>query len=354
MNVFETIQIKLFLIMTCGAAIVALALAPQSANAQVSGKISGTVRDQTGAVIPNAAVLLQSPANGMKQTTNADSQGTFAFPLVSVGTYSLDVNADGFTPYHRENVAVDLGSAAQFDVVLHVASRGETVNVTENGATVETSDTQLGQVISSTQITAVPLNGRSYTDLLAVQAGVNPITTSGQSNNTSGGSFGYVPVSGGLTTGQFSVHGQRESANGFFLNGVSVQEAIGQQAGIIPNLDSIAEFRILTGNSDAQYGGYSGGLINVVTKSGSNVLHGSLFEFLRNRTSTPGTTFRPSAPPSSRTSSEEPWAAHFEKTSCSFSPITKASTRSKDRKPVSSTSPPFSIVRVISATPPTL
>jgi hypothetical protein len=91
-----------------------------------------------------------------------------------------------------------------------------------------------------------------------------------------------VPVAGNSSTGQFSINGQRESANGFYLNGASVQETIGQQAGIVPNLDSIAEFRILTSNSDAEYGGYSGGLINVITKSGGNDLHGSLFEFLRN------------------------------------------------------------------------
>ena len=98
----------------------------------------------------------------------------------------------------------------------------------------------------------------------------------------SGGGFGSVPAGGNADTGQFSINGQRESANGFYLNGASVQETIGQQAGIVPNLDSIAEFRILTSNADAEYGGYSGGLINVVTKSGGNGIHGSLFEFLRN------------------------------------------------------------------------
>jgi hypothetical protein len=91
-----------------------------------------------------------------------------------------------------------------------------------------------------------------------------------------------VPVAGNANTGQFSINGQRESSNGFYLNGASVQEAIGQQAGIIPDLDSIAEFRILTSNADAEYGGFSGGVINVITKFGGNKVHGSLFEFLRN------------------------------------------------------------------------
>jgi hypothetical protein len=139
---------------------------------------------------------------------------------------------------------------------------------------VETTDTQIGQTIESKQVTDVPLNGRSYTDLLAVQAGVSPITTSGAGNSTSGGGFGTVPVAGEENTGQFSIHGQRESDNAYYLNGVSVQETIGQQAGIIPNLDSIAEFRILSSNVDAEYGGFTGGIINVVTKSGTSQFHG--------------------------------------------------------------------------------
>ena len=252
------------------------------ASADVSGKVTGTVKDPSGAVLPQATAVLTNTATGAAQTGTSDAQGAFVFPVVPVGAYTLDVSAEGFQPYRKTSIVVDVGSAIGLEVVLELTARSETVSVTESATGVETSDTQLGQTIASKQITDVPLNGRSYTDLLATQAGVNPITTSGQSNNTSGGSFGYVPVSGGLTTGQFAIHGQRESANGFFLNGVSVEETIGQQAGIIPNLDSIAEFRILTSNSDAEYGGYSGGLINVVTKSGGNDVHGSLFEFLRN------------------------------------------------------------------------
>ncbi|HEV2380808.1 MAG TPA: hypothetical protein VG206_13575 [Terriglobia bacterium] len=132
-------------------------------------------------------------------------------------------------------------------------------------------------------MTKIPLNGRSYTDLFATQGGVSPVTTSGVQNSSSGGGFGTVPVAGNDSTGQFLINGQRESANGFYLNGASVQETIGQQAGIVPDLDSISQFRILSSNADAEYGGYSGGLINVVTKSGGTHFHGSLFEFLRNK-----------------------------------------------------------------------
>src|SRR6202048_3252920 len=190
---------------------------------------------------------------------------------------------DGFNPYRQTaNLKVDVNTALTIDVVLKVADSSQTVNVIENTAEVHTTDTQIGQTIESKQVVDIPLNGRSYTDLLAVQAGVAPITTSTAGNTSSGGGFGTVPAGGQANTGQFSMHGQRESDNAFNLNGVSVEEAIGQRAGIIPNLDSIAEFRILSSNVDAEYGSFTGGIVNVVTKSGTNAFHGNLFEFFRN------------------------------------------------------------------------
>src|SRR6202048_1470956 len=190
---------------------------------------------------------------------------------------------DGFNPYRQTaNLKIDVNTALTIDAVLKVADSSQEITVTENTAEVHTTDTQIGQTIESKQVVDIPLNGRSYTDLLAVQAGVSPITTSGAGNTSSGGGFGSIPVAGQQNTGQFSIHGQRESDNAYYLNGASVQESIGQQAGIIPNLDSIAEFRILSSNVDAEYGSFTGGIINVVTKSGTNAFHGNVFEFFRN------------------------------------------------------------------------
>ena len=201
---------------------------------------------------------------------------------MSVGIYTVKVDASGFESEKQEGIKIDVNTSLTIDFTLHVPEAAETVTVDAGGVQVETTDTQIGQTIESKQVTDIPLNGRSYTDLLAVQAGVSPITTSGAGNSTSGGGFGTVPVAGEQNTGQFSIHGERESDNAYYLNGVSVQETIGQQAGIIPNLDSIAEFRILSSNVDAEYGGFTGGIINVVTKSGTSHFHGSVFEFLRN------------------------------------------------------------------------
>ena len=263
--------------------VIGIVLFHSSLLAQTEGRIAGSVKDPSGAVIPGSQVVLLNPPAGVKQATVTDASGDFTFPVVSVGRYELDVTAEGFVPYRQtQNLTVDVKAALTIDVVLQVAGGSQTVKVTENTAQVETADTQIGQTIESKQVVDIPLNGRSYTDLLAVQAGVAPVTTSGATNTSSGGGFGTVAAGGTANTGQFSIHGQRESDNAYYLNGVSVQETIGQQAGVIPNLDSIAEFRILSSNVDAEYGGFTGGIINVVTKSGANAFHGKLFEFLRN------------------------------------------------------------------------
>ncbi len=253
-----------------------------SAYGQTSGRISGTVKDMTGAVIPQSTITATNLATGVKASTVANDSGAYSFPLLAIGTYSIQADATGFQPQKRDDIKIDVNTSLTIDFSLHVADASLTVEVNAGAVAVETTDTQIGQTIESKQVTEIPLNGRSYTDLLAVQAGVAPITTSGAGNSTSGGGFGTVPVAGEENTGQFSIHGQRESDNAFYLNGISVEETIGQQAGIIPNLDSIAEFRILSSNVDAEFGGFTGGIIDVETKSGTGQFHGSAFEFLRN------------------------------------------------------------------------
>ena len=212
--------------------------------ASTGGSITGVVKDPTGAVIPGATVTAINSVVGVKQTTRTDGQGLYSFPVLAVGTYEIEVSENGFQPYRVTGLRVDINSALVADVTLQLGEQTQAITVMEQSARVETADTQLGQVIGSKQVTEVPLNGRSYTDLLATQVGVTPLTTSGAQNSSSGGGFGTVPVAGNGNTGQFSINGQREDPNGFYLNGASVQESIGQQAGILPNLDSISQFRI--------------------------------------------------------------------------------------------------------------
>ena len=150
------------------------------------------------------------------------------------------------------------------------------VNVDADAVQVETSNTQLGDVIESKKMLALPLNGRSYLDLLGLQAGVVPVTSGSIQQDR--------PVSGGYSNsvGNLSVNGQRETANAFLVNGGDVSEGRNMGAGLVPNLDSIQEFRLITNSFDAEYGKFSGAVMNAITKSGTNGVHGDVFEFLRN------------------------------------------------------------------------
>jgi hypothetical protein len=157
------------------------------------------------------------------------------------------------------------------------------VTVTSDvGAQVEAVATHLGEVVSASEMTAIPLNGRSYTDLLAIQPGVAPISTLLPSSVIMAGVTGGIDPSGDANPGNLSINGQRESSNGFLVNGIDVQEHMNGGTSILPNLDSIEQFRVLTNNFDPEHGNYNGGMITVVSKSGSNSFHGDAFEFFRN------------------------------------------------------------------------
>src|SRR5258708_5278376 len=184
-------------------------LLASSTLADVGGRITGVVKDQSGAVIAVAAIAAVNTATSVKQMTKTDDQGVYSFPLLAVGQYNVEVSAPGFRPYRRTGLVIDVNSALQVDVSLQLAGQSEAVTVSEEAdqVHVEKADTQLGQTITSQRITEVPLNGRSYTDLLAIQTGVTPVTTSATSSTSSGGSFGAIAPSGGLNPGEISVHG---------------------------------------------------------------------------------------------------------------------------------------------------
>ncbi len=247
----------------------------------VDGSISGTVTDQTGSVVPSASVTVREVSTGLTYRTLSDSKGYYTLPVLPVGRYELDVQVPGFRRYQLKDIVLDTNAALTLNALLQVGSAATTVSVNDNALHVETVETQLGQVITGRQMTAVPLNGRSFTDLLSLQAGVAPATTITSSTVQDVGATTLAP-SGTLNPGTVSVNGQREFANYFGVNGSDVEEDVNAGTAIIPNLDSIAEFRIVTSNFDAEYGEFSGGQISVITKSGSNGFHGSAFDFLRN------------------------------------------------------------------------
>ena len=239
----------------------------------MNARLSGTVKDQAGALVAGASVTVSNEDTGIKDTRLTNGQGYFSFPALTVGHYDVEVAASGFRDYRETGFTLDVNTVLQVDVTLQLGSANQQVTVSATAVQVETTSTQMGEVISSEKMTTVPLNGRSYTDLLALQPGVAPVTS---------GQYATLPVSGNLNAGSLSISGGRESSNGFMVNGGNVQEGTYMGTAVIPNLDSIAEFRILTNNFNAEYGNYSGGQINVITKSGTNRVHGDAFDFLRN------------------------------------------------------------------------
>ncbi|MGB6430717.1 MAG: carboxypeptidase regulatory-like domain-containing protein [Candidatus Acidiferrales bacterium] len=275
---YAPIRAGLRLLLLISALISCLSIA---AWAGVGGEISGTVRDSSGAVIPKVTITATNTGTGFAQSAATDDKGFYSFPSLPIGRYDLEFKATGFGPYRRTGVAIDANTALVVDAVLSVGARSEAVTVTDSQVHVETSSTQMGEVITGAQMTGVPLNGRSFTDLLALQPGVAPSTSITSDTVQDVGASALSP-SGDLNPGTISINGQREFANAFIVNGSDVEEDVNMGTAIVPTLDSIAEFRILTSNFDAEYGEFTGGQINVVTKSGTNQLHGDAFEFLRN------------------------------------------------------------------------
>jgi hypothetical protein len=274
-------QLNCFARRACLALCLVGVLSATFAWARVGGSISGTVKDPSGRVVPNAAIDVRETSTGLSHHTRTDGKGYYTLPVLPVGHYELAVQSPGFRGYQRKDIVLDTNAALTIDVPLELGSVDQTVSVNDNTLHVETISTQMGEVISGQQITAVPLDGRSYTDLLSLQAGVAPSTSITSTTVQDVGATILNP-SGTLNPGTVSVNGQNEFANYFGVNGSDVEEDVNGGTAIVPNLDSIAEFRIITSNFDAEYGEFSGGQVSVITKSGSNAFHGNVFEFLRN------------------------------------------------------------------------
>lgn len=259
----------LFLILTA-----AFMFNPGIARADVTGAISGQVQDPSGGVIAGVHVTVTNIQTNLTLQTVSGADGSYRFLALPAGTYRLTATGSGFEEFVTNDIVVNVNDQLRINISMKVGSVEEKVSVTANALQVETQSTQLGDVIDSKKMLALPLNGRSYIDLLGLQAGVAP------------GTIGSIqqdrPVSGILGSGNISVNGQRETANAFLVNGGDVSEGRNLGTGLVPNLDSVEEFRLITNSFDAEYGKFSGAIMNAITKSGTNSIHGDVFEFLRN------------------------------------------------------------------------
>jgi len=260
--------------------VAALAIA-QAVAAVTGGSIAGTVSDPSGGLMPDVVVTVRNTDTGLAQSTTTNPDGFYAFPALPEGRYELRIEQAGFQAYRSAGVQVEPNAALRADIRLLVEKHDEAVTVTESATRVETTSTQMGELIAAQQMASIAVNGRSFTDLLALQPGVIP-GSSQQPNAVVMAGCTSAPPSGDLNPGNLSVSGQRETSNGFSVNGGLAQEDFNMGAAVVPNLDSIQEFRVLTSNFNPEYGNFSGAQVLVTTRSGSNELHGSAFDFLRN------------------------------------------------------------------------
>ena len=256
--------------------VLAIIFGPTALRADVTGSILGVVHDRTQAVVAGARIVATNVQTNFKKDTTSAADGSYRILALPAGNYTLTASAPGFQQFITTDIDLKVNDQLRIDVTLEVGSMQQEVSVTANAVQVQTESTQLGDVIETKKMLALPLNGRSYLDLLGLQAGVVPVTsgTMQQDRSVSGG---YSPNAGNL-----SVNGQRETANAFLVNGGDVSEGRNLGAGLVPNLDSVEEFRLITNSFDAEYGKFSGAVMNTITKSGTNGIHGSAFEFLRN------------------------------------------------------------------------
>jgi len=243
-------------------------------HADVTGSILGIVTDSSGAVLANVQVIATNLDTNLSRTVSSDSTGEYRILALPVGHYKVESMLTGFQKFLATGIDLTVNEQHRLDIVMQVGGLEQAVEVNATAIQTETTSSQLGEVIEEKKLLTLPLNGRSYIDLLGLQAGVIPVTASSIQQDRA--------VSGGLSAGNLSVNGQRETANAFLVNGGDVSENRNLGSSVIPNLDAVAEFRLITNSFDAEYGKFSGAVMNAITKSGSNGFHGSAFEFLRN------------------------------------------------------------------------
>jgi hypothetical protein len=251
--------------------VVLFCLASSTLLAQsTGGRILGRVADPSGAVLADVKVTLINEATGVSQQTTTTGSGDFGFPQVAVGIYRLEFDLPGFKKAVQRSVTLDLNQVVTLNMLMQLGEAKEVVEVTSEAPLVDTTSTQLGAIMDQRQVAGLPLNSRDTYQLLQLQPGVQGV----------GGSDLFY---GSNQSGAVSVNGGRGRSNNFNVNGGDGNDLFINAPAIQPTPDSIAEFRVLSNTFDAEYGRNSGAVINVVTKSGTNNWHGSVYEFLRNQ-----------------------------------------------------------------------
>jgi len=242
-----------------------------------TGSIAGTIRDSSGAVVPNATVTVtNTDTKVVVRTVKSLSGGDFSAPLLPIGHYSVAVEAQGFQKFVQDGIVLNASDKLTVNPTLAVGTASQQVNVQANALQVETQSTQAAGLVTGTQVRELALNGRNWEQLLTLTPGVND---AGNADQLYVGNF--APQGTNLVG--FSVNGGRREENNYMLDGADNIDRGGNLTLLsFPSVDSIAEFRVIRGQYDPEYGRAASGQINVITRSGTASLHGNLYEFWRN------------------------------------------------------------------------
>ena len=259
----------------------ALPLAAQQAS------LVGTVLDAQHSAIPNASVTLTNTQTGIALATKTDAEGNFEFSFVKPGEYSVRAEHPGFKTFVQNSLVLAVDQRGRIDPALEIGETSTTVTVEASAAHVQTESSSLGEVMDNKKIVEIPLNGRFFLDLALLTAG----TTVPSTNNRT-----FLAVPSGIGMSGINASGTREDSTNYLVDGVNLSDMVQNQITFQPNIDSIYEFKVQTNSFNAEYGRNAGIIINAITKSGTNGLHGTAYEFLRNQRFDAKNTFDPAGP----------------------------------------------------------
>lgn len=273
----STLSLRSLVFATC-----LLSLLAASAFGQLSSAtLNGVVRDSSGAVIPRASVVLSNVDTGIERPSTSNESGTYVFVDITPGRYSLKVTAQGFSTKQVSAFVLAVNQTATIDVALAPGAQSEVVTVDASTEQLQTSTAELGTVIATHQVNDLPLNGRNFTQLLSLTPGVSPISV-GQ-NNMGGRTGGFAaPIAEGAEFTFPSVNGATNRSNYFLTDGMSNFAAFLSTYAVPPIVDAIQEFKVVSRTDTAEFGSVLGGVVNVVTKSGTSQFHGAAWEYIRN------------------------------------------------------------------------
>ncbi len=238
----------------------------------ISGSITGTVTDPTGAVVPNVKVTATNTGTNITTTVDTSEAGVYNLRFLPIGSYLLTAEVKGFKKVNLGPFGLEVNQVARIDIKLEVGDTVQVIEISDVAAILQTESTATGDSLSSTKLTSIPLNGRNAATLTLLIPGA--ISTSPGAMNTSGRFQG--------SGSRPQVNGNREQTNNFLLDGIDVNDSIDNRIGYQPNVDALEEVKVITGNGGAEFGNVGGAIVNMAIKSGTNQFHGNVFEFLRN------------------------------------------------------------------------